>query len=97
MIHLLGGENDKLVDSFRDGYPRVDDRLACVDFCRPIDDTARQSDIDPCSNRGRQREPARLEFAAADPLPKEANSYFIGIFGSILVLGLLNYKPPTNS
>jgi hypothetical protein len=34
-------------------------------------------------------------FAQDKPLPDEANSYFIGVFLSVLVLGLLKYKPAT--
>jgi hypothetical protein len=32
--------------------------------------------------------------AKDSPLPDEANAYFIGIFLSVLMLGLLKYKPP---
>jgi len=32
--------------------------------------------------------------AKASPLPDEINAYFIGVFASVLTLGLLKYKPP---
>jgi hypothetical protein len=35
--------------------------------------------------------------AKVGTLSGEANSYFIGVFASVLVLGLLDYKPPNSN